>query len=120
MYFAWTNTIELQNLERTWNLPRQQNIWILIDLLCQANKVVYYRRFSAKFGLLRLEQRKVKNSRNADLLEDWSNEVFEWPAKEVAFTEDTEDDNEVPDGSQVTMSGRATGEQYFIWLKSSN
>ena len=52
-----------------------------------------FRRFSASFGQLRLEQRQLKCSRNPDLLASFGEDLFVWPAKEPDQADPVSDRN---------------------------
>ena len=74
------------------------------------------RRFSASFKKLRLDHRRVKNSRNPELLNTWENEIYTWPDKtDPAEIEILTVDDEGVEQSEtgVTMSGRATGMKLY-------
>ena len=44
--------------------------------------MLYSRRFSASFSQLRLDHRRVKNSRNPELVNTWESHTYDWPAKD--------------------------------------
>ena len=101
---------------------------LLLTMLNFILKMRFSRRFSASFSQLRLHHRRIKNSRNPDLVHTWESQTYNWPVKDnppelviLATSEGLEEgekDEEEEDGEEeeelehgVTMSGRSTGEQ---------